>query len=92
VNNLQTQMNDEFDQTNRRINTVGALASAMSMIGPDGRVAGNNQFSVGTGTFHSQQAVSLGFSRLLSPHASVRVGAAFSNGENTAGVGLNVGW
>jgi hypothetical protein len=36
--------------------------------------------------------VSIGFSRLLTPHASVRLGAAFANGENEAGVGFNFGW
>ncbi|HTD28417.1 MAG TPA: YadA C-terminal domain-containing protein, partial [Xanthomonadaceae bacterium] len=88
VNGLTNQVN----QLSSRINTVGALSAALSMIGPDGRIAGDNQFSMGGGSFRNQQAVSVGFSRLLSPHASVRLGAAFANGENEAGVGFNIGW
>jgi hypothetical protein len=36
--------------------------------------------------------VSLEFSQLIWTHASARLGAAFENGENAAGVGLNTGW
>jgi hypothetical protein len=91
-NSFKSDVNAQFVEQGNRINTVGALSAALSMIGPDGRIAGDNQFSMGIGNFHSQQAVSVGFSRLMSAHTSVRLGAAFANGENEAGVGFNVGW
>ncbi|HEV2606473.1 MAG TPA: YadA C-terminal domain-containing protein [Xanthomonadaceae bacterium] len=91
-NSFKSDVNTQFAQQDSKINTVGALSAALSMIGPDGRIAGDNQFSMGVGNFHNQQAISMGFSRLITPHASVRLGAAFASGENEAGVGFNVGW
>jgi autotransporter adhesin len=87
---------DEFDHRigvhDRRINIVGALSSAMSMIAPDARVRGANQFSMGVGHFRDRQAIAVGYSRTISSRASVRIGAAFADSESTAGVGFNVGW
>ena len=87
---------DEFDQRlgvhDRRINIVGALASAMSMVAPDARVRGANQFSMGVGHFRDRQAIAVGYSRMVSPRAAVRISAAFADSESTAGVGFNVGW
>src|SRR5690606_6748852 len=87
---------DGFDQRlgvhDRRINIVGALASAMSMVAPDARVRGANQFSVGVGHFRDRQAIAVGYSRMVSPRAALRIGAAFADSESTAGVGFNVGW
>lgn len=76
----------------QRINTVGALSAALSMATPDARVSGANQFSMGVGHYQDQQALSVGYSRLVSPRTSLRVAAAFADGENAAGVGFNVGW
>ena len=87
---------DGFDHRlgvhDRRINIVGALSSAMSMIAPDARVQGANQFSMGVGHFRDRQAIAVGYSRAISSRASMRIGAAFADSESTAGVGFNVGW
>src|SRR5690606_33583982 len=87
---------DGFDRQlgvhDRRINIVGALSSAMSMVAPDARVRGANQFSMGVGHFRDRQAIAVGYSRMVSPRAAVRIGAAFADSESTAGVGFNVGW
>lgn len=92
-------LNQRFDRLDQqvgvldsRVNTIGALSAAMSLAVPDGRVGGANQFSMGVGHFRDRQAVSVGYSRLVAPRASVRLSAAFANGENAAGVGFNVGW
>lgn len=76
----------------RRINIVGALGAALSMATPDARVKGANQFSMGVGHFRDRQAVAVGYSRLMTARTTVRLGAAFADGENAAGVGFNVGW
>ncbi len=94
--NALNQRFDRLDQQvgvlDSRINTVGALSAALSLAVPDGRVSGANQFSMGVGHFRNRQAVSVGYSRLVAPRASVRVAAAFADGENAAGVGFNLGW
>lgn len=64
----------------------------MSMVAPDARVRGANQFSMGIGHFRDRQAIAVGYSRMVSPRASMRIGAAFADSESTAGVGFNVGW
>lgn len=70
---------------------VGALSAAMGMIAPNARVKGANQFSMGIDHFRDQQVVAVGYSRAVSSRAAVRIGAAFADGENSAGVGFNVG-
>lgn len=103
TNNAITALQDDFDsfrgdvdrqfgEQGRQINTVGALSAALAMAAPDARVKGANQFSMGVGHYRDRQAVSVGYSRLMSPRASVRIGAAFADGDNAAGVGFNLGW
>jgi autotransporter adhesin len=89
---MRQEVDQRFGEQGKRINTVGALSAALALAAPDARVAGANQFSMGMGHYRDQQAISVGYSRLVSPRVAVRMAAAFADGENAAGVGLNVGW
>ncbi|TWH99188.1 trimeric autotransporter adhesin [Luteimonas cucumeris] len=92
INSRLDSVDQQLNTHDRRINTVGALGAALSLAAPDARVQGANQFSLGVGHFRDRQALGVGYSRLVSPRAAVRISAAFADGENAAGVGLNVGW
>jgi autotransporter adhesin len=91
-NGMRSDVERQFNEQGRQINTVGALSAALALAAPDARVQGANQFSMGMGHYRDQQAISVGYSRLVSPRAAVRVAAAFADGDNAAGVGFNVGW
>jgi autotransporter adhesin len=47
---------------------------------------------VGVGGYHGEGAISVGYSRRLSPKANLTFGAAVSGNETSAGVGLGIGW
>jgi len=55
-------------------------------------VSGDNRLGVGVGGYKGQGALSVGYSRSLSPRASLTFGAAVSGGESSGGVGVGVGW
>ena len=52
-----------------------------------------NRVGVGVGGYRGQAALSVGYSRQLSPRANLTFGAAVAGGgESSGGVGLGVGW
>lgn len=89
-NQFQQQTDRRFIQTDRRIDRVGAMGSAMTQMavnaaigaGPRGRLA------VGIGTQGGQGAVSIGYGKRVGDRGSFSVGAAFGGGESSAGAGF----
>ena len=76
-----------------RLNKVGAMGAAMSQMAFSTQsVNGDNRLGVGVGGYKGQGAMSVGFSRSLSPKAALTFGAAISGGETSGGVGLGIGW
>jgi hypothetical protein len=55
-------------------------------------VSGDNRLGVGVGGYKGQGAMSVGYSRSLSPKATLTFGAAISGGETSGGVGVGIGW
>ena len=86
----QQQVDRRFAQTDRRIDQIGAMGSAMTHMsvnaangnGAKGRVA------IGIGTQGSQGAVSIGYGKRLGDRGSFSLGASFSSGESSAGAGF----
>ena len=86
----QQQVDTRFAQTDRRIDQIGAMGSAMTQMsvnaangnGAKGRVA------IGIGTQGSQGAVSIGYGKRLGDRGSFSLGASFSSGESSAGAGF----
>ena len=86
----QQQVDRRFAQTDRRIDQIGAMGSAMTQMsvnaangnGAKGRIA------IGIGTQGSQGAVSIGYGKRLGDRGSFSLGASFSSGESSAGAGF----
>ena len=86
----QQQVDKRFAQTDRRIDQIGAMGSAMTQMsvnaangnGAKGRVA------IGIGTQGSQGAVSIGYGKRLGDRGSFSLGASFASGESSAGAGF----
>ncbi|WP_456991467.1 YadA-like family protein [Luteibacter sp. PvP120] len=87
------QVDHRFNNLNDRLNRVGAMGAAMSQMAFSTQgVSGDNRLGVGVGGYKGQGALSVGYSRSLSPRASLTFGAAVSGGESSGGVGVGVGW
>ena len=82
-----------FNNLNDRLNKVGAMGAAMSQMAFSTQGAnGENRLGVGVGGYKGQGALSVGYSRSITPNATVTFGAAISGGESSGGVGVGVGW
>ena len=86
----QEQVDRRFIQTDRRIDKIGAMGTAMTQMsvnaanghGPNGRIA------IGVGGQGGQGAVSVGYGKRIGDRASFSVGASFASGESSAGAGF----
>ena len=82
-----------LDKTDDRIDRSGAMQSAMAtMTASAAGLRGTNRLAVGTGFQGGQNALSLGYQRLIGSNATFTLGGAFSSGESTVGVGYGYGW
>ena len=81
-----------FAQTDRRIDPVGAMSSAMTHMavnaangsGAKGRIA------IGVGLQGGEGAVSIGYGKRVGTRGSFTLGAAFGDGENSVGAGFGL--
>ncbi|SEJ23174.1 YadA-like family protein [Frateuria terrea] len=90
---LRREMDDRFRTVNTRLDLVGAMGSAMSQMAFSTQgIDSPNRLGVGLGGYRDHAALAVGYSRQLSPHASLTFGAALSGKESSGGVGLGVGW
>ena len=93
IEDLRGQVEDEFRQTDRRINRHGAMNAAMiHMASSAANIQTMNRVSVGAGYSEGQEALAVGYQRQLKPNVSVSLGAAFSGSEQSAGAGIGIGW
>ena len=87
---FQQSVDKRFAQTDKRIDQVGAMGSAMTHMavnaangnGAKGRIA------IGIGGQGSQGAVSIGYGKRIGDRASFSLGASFSSGESSVGGGF----
>ena len=77
----------------KRISRIGSMGTAMSMMTASAAgIQSPNRLAVGYGHQGGENAVSIGYQRLVKSNTTITIGGAFSNGENTFGAGLGVGW
>jgi len=93
IEDLRGQVDDEFRQTDRRINRQGAMNAAMvHMASSAANIQARNRVSVGAGYAEGQEAFAVGYQRQLKANVSLSFGAAFSGSEQSAGAGMGIGW
>ncbi len=93
IDSLRGEMEDRFRTVNKTINRQGAMNAAMvHMASGAANVQTDNRVAVGAGWSEGEQALSVGYQRKLRPNVSVSMGAAFSGSEQSAGVGVGIGW
>lgn len=83
---------DRLDQQDERIDANGAMSSAqMSMsINAAAAMTERGAFAVGMGSQNSQQAISVGFAKRIG-RATFSIGGAFSDTDESIGVGFGLG-
>jgi len=93
VNSLRDQVNNRFHTMDKRVNQVGAMGAAMAQMAFSTQgINTDNRLGVGVGGYQGQAALSVGYSRQLSPRANLTFGAAVSGNEASGGVGVGFGW
>lgn len=93
LNSLRNEVNTQFQSVNQRLSRVGAMGSAMSQMAFSTQgIDTANRLGVGMGGYRGEAALSVGYSRQLSPRANLTFGAAVSGNESSGGVGLGIGW
>ena len=86
----QQQVDQRFAQTDRRIDQIGAMGSAMTHMAVNA-ANGNSEkgrIAIGLGTQGSQGAVSIGYGKRLGDRGSFSLGASFASGESSVGGGF----
>jgi autotransporter adhesin len=93
LNSLRDQVADQFHTVDKRINQVGAMGTAMAQMAFSTQgIDTDNRVGMGVGGYHGEGALSVGYSRRLSPKANLTFGAAVSGNEASGGVGVGIGW
>ena len=93
VNNLNTVVQGEFAVQDKRISRIGAMGTAMSMMTSSASgIQSPNRLAVGYGHQSGENAVSIGYQRLVKANTTFTIGGSFANGESSVGAGLGVGW
>ena len=100
VNALNSAFNDyrmeteqRFQKVDERFNRQGAMTAAMmNMASSAASVRGQNRVGVGAGFQGQEQAVSIGYQRIINENTSLTIGGAFTKEESSGGVGVGFGW
>ncbi|MDA3451446.1 YadA-like family protein, partial [Acinetobacter sp. AOR43_HL] len=100
VNALNSAFNDyrmeteqRFHKVDERFNRQGAMTAAMmNMASSAASVRGQNRVGVGAGFQGQEQAVSIGYQRIINENTSLTIGGAFTKEESSGGVGVGFGW
>lgn len=101
--NLQQSLDDRwieidrrFDQTDKRINGLGAQTAAMSQMaaagGPYGLAVGEVAIGAGVGFYGNEAAIAIGWSTRLTERVNVSAGLSFGSGKTKpmGGVGISI--
>jgi autotransporter adhesin len=93
VSDLQREVDRRFDETDKRIDQMGAMNAAMlNMATSAAGVRTQNRFGVGVGMSGAEQALSIGYQRAVSDKLTITFGGAFSSDDSSAGAGIGFGW
>jgi hypothetical protein len=87
---FQNQVDKRFAQTDRRIDRIGAMGSAMTHMAVNAANGSSvkGRFAVGVGAQGNQGAVSIGYGKRVGTRGSFTVGGSYSGGETSAGAGF----
>jgi len=90
------EVNKRVDQTNQRIDGLGAQSAALTMMasagGPHGLQVGEVAVNAGIGLYGNEAAVAIGWSSRVSERVSLSAGLSFGGGETKpmGGVGISI--
>ena len=86
----QQQVDRRFAQTDRRIDQIGAMGSAMTHMAVNAANgdSAKGRLALGVGAQGGQGAVSIGYGKRIGDRGSFSFGASFSNGESSVGGGF----
>ena len=93
LNSFRGDVDSRFKEQDQRIDKVGAMSAAIQNMGTS--VSGMNQrnrIGLGMGFQGSEQAVAIGYQRVVSDNTSLTFSGAFSDDVSSAGVGMGFGW
>jgi trimeric autotransporter adhesin len=84
---------NRFAQQDKRIDSVGAMSAAMSMMAFSTQgIDSPNRVGVGLGFQGGRAALAAGYSRTVMPNVKVAFGGSVSGNEANGGVGAGFGW
>ncbi|WP_297833409.1 YadA-like family protein [Thermomonas sp.] len=87
------QVDIRFAQTDRRIDRVGAMGSALSAAALNtAGLPGANRVGVGVGVQNGRSAMAIQYQHLVRPNASVSLGGSISGGESSIAAGAGFSW
>ncbi|MDR0184696.1 ESPR-type extended signal peptide-containing protein [Lysobacter arvi] len=93
VDELHREMDDRFSIQDERIDRMGAMSSAMSMMTASlGGLHTQNRAAVGTGFVNGEKALSVGYQRAMSDRANFSLGGAFTGDDRSVGAAVGIGW
>ena len=86
----QQQVDRRFAQTDKRIDQIGAMGSAMTQMAVNAAngASAKGRIAVGVGAQGGQGALSIGYGKRIGDRASFSLGASFASGESSAGAGF----
>ncbi|MGP5537426.1 YadA-like family protein, partial [Psychrobacter glacincola] len=93
IHNYLQDNGQRFKEIDDRFDRQGAMSAAMlNMATSTSGLQGKNRIGVGAGFQGSEQAVSLGYQRVINPNTSFSLGGAFTKDENSGGMGMGFSW
>jgi len=93
VEELHSEMDDRFNVQDKRIDRMGAMGSAMSMMTASlGGLHTQNRAAVSTGFVNGEKALSVGYQRAISDRANFSLGGAFTHDDRSVGAAVGIGW
>ena len=86
----QQQVDRRFAQTDRRIDQIGAMGSAMTHMAVNAANgdSAKGRIALGVGAQGGQGAVSIGYGKRIGDRGSFSFGASFASGESSVGGGF----
>jgi hypothetical protein len=93
-NQFQNQVNVQFREQDKRIDTLGAMSAAATQMAINtAGLSGDNRVGLGMGTYGGRQAASIGYQHMFSNQkASISAGVSSGGGETSGGVGVGFSW
>ena len=88
---LQTER--RFQEVDKRFDRQGAMSAAMmNMATSTAGLRGQNRIGVGAGLQGADQAVAVGYQRMINENTSLSISGALSKEESSGGVGVGFSW